>query len=337
MSKSSLYATLPSARSIRLLQLHPGADEERVSCSLEVVEDFLSPPRYQALSYCWGDKNDLTELSCNGETSAVTKNLYAALHRLRQREHAKLVWVDALCINQDDIPERNQQVSIMNKVYWHASRVFVWVGPGDEDTMETMEMIRLIAHRIHENCDPGAPIASWLSKLPAENDKGKVISEAYPIKAKDFPRARWQSFWNFYQAGWFFRVWVIQEVRQKLDVWLLCGAFEIEWDLVALSASWAWIGANKDFITHWRKHYFPSYSGFINATLMWDQTLSTRRQAPFLAILHLARLFQSTDPRDKVFAMLHHRIDQHVMDDRGNLIEKRHYPLWPQNVSNHKL
>jgi len=241
MSESSLYATLPFARSIRLLRLHPGADNERLSCSLEVVADSSSPPRYYALSYCWGDANDLTELTCNGEAFAVTKNLYAALNCLHRKNQLDLVWADAICINQDDIPERNQQVSIMNKIYQQATRVFVWAGPDNEDTVEALAMIRNIAHRIHDRCDPGGSIATWLSTLSAKYEKRKMIIEAYPIKAEEFSRAQWRSFWHFYQAGWFFRVWVVQEVRQTLDIWLLCGDLEIESDLIALSASWAWL------------------------------------------------------------------------------------------------
>jgi hypothetical protein len=154
--------------------------------------------------------------------------------------------------------------------------------------------------------------------------------------AKEFPVTRWRSFWHFYQADWFFRVWVIQEVRQNMDIWLLCGKSEIEWSFVALSASWAWLGAIQDYKTHWKKECFLSYNGFINTHFMWDQSLCTRRQAPFLALLHLARPFRSTDPKDKVFAMLHHCIDQYIMDKRGKLVESRLYPSWPHHVSNYK-
>jgi hypothetical protein len=336
MASSSLYATLPSARSIRLLRLHSGADDESISCSLEVVEDYHSPTQYHALSYCWGDRNDLTELSCNGEALAVTENLYAAVRRLRQTGPQNLFWIDAICINQDDIPERNQQVSIMNKIYQHASRVFIWIGPGNDDTAETMAMISKIAHCIHNSCDPGISMTSWLSKMTTKNKKVKMMSEVSKIIAADFPRTSWQSFWNFYQADWFFRVWVIQEVRQQQYVLLLCGDFEIAWNLVALSASWAWLGAIHDLETPWKRDYCPFYDGYVNTNFMWDQALATRRQAPFLALLHLARSFQSTDPRDKVFAMLHHPITQHLTDENGHVIERRVYPLQPQNVSNHK-
>ena len=328
---------MPSERSIRLLRLDPGTDDEPISFSLKIVESYLSSSRYDALSYCWGDEKAVAEVVCNGEMLAVTKNLCAALHHLRQRGPSNLIWADAICINQNDNSERNQQVSIMNEIYRHASRIFVWIGPGNEDVAEVIAMTRNMAHYIHSSCDPGSPITSWLSTLPANNDKKKVIREASLVKAMNFPHTKWQSFWHFYQADWFFRVWVIQEVRQQLDVWLLCGDSEIEWNFVGLATSWAWLQAGRDIETHWTKDHFISLAGFANANLMWDQTLSTRRQAPFLAILHLARGFRATDPRDKVFAMLHHCIKQLVADKHDQLIEKRLYPVKLQNVSTHRF
>lgn len=120
---SSPYNSLPSAKSIRLLRLHPGADDEPVSCSLEVIDDHSAPPSFSALSYCWGDATDTTEITNHGKTVSVAKNLFAALHRLRQRDQSKLVWADAICINQNDIAERNQQVSIINKIYQNSSQL----------------------------------------------------------------------------------------------------------------------------------------------------------------------------------------------------------------------
>lgn len=330
---SCLYTTLPSATSIRLLRLHHGADGDPVSCSLEIIEDYLSAPPYHALSYCWGDQNDLVEVMNNGKPLAVTKNLHAALLRLRQRGQSGLVWVDALCINQEDISERNQQVSIMNMIYRHASQVLIWIGPATEHTKEVMVMMSKIAHSIHEECSSSVPIASWLLTMPAANNKEKVISGANAIKAADFPRANWLSFWGFYQAEWFFRVWVIQEVRQHQDTRLLCGNHEIEWNYVALSASWALLRPIHDYTAHWRRTYFPSYDAFTNSNFIWDRTLSTRRRAPFLALLHQTRLFHSTDPRDKVFAMLHHHVSQHVTDNYGQVVEKRLHPFGSQSVS----
>lgn len=325
MSKSSLYDVLPSDRSVRLLHLHPGHDDELLSCSLQVYDDYATVPQYHALSYCWGDPNLRADLVCNGRMHAVPSSLYAALCQLRTKQCLK-VWADAICIDQDNVPERNQQVSIMANIYGHASSVFIWIPPEGVRPGEVIPMIRALAGRIHETCGGEDSLDRWLRLVPFDDDKGSWLSNAYAISPTDFPVAAWRSLWQFYQAPWFFRVWVIQEVRQGPDVSLLCGSSEIEWNLVALTASWIWFMTTQDSTFHWKREFFPLYDGFVNANLMWDQTLSTRREAPFLSVLHLTRAFQSTDPRDKVFAMLHHRIIREVSDEHGVIMERILHP-----------
>jgi hypothetical protein len=221
------------------------------------------------------------------------------------------MWVDAICINQGDISERNQQVAIMHEIYRSASQVLVWAGSDNGDRIDVaIMMMAEIANRLYRRCAPCASFPCWLLSLPCEDDKEAIITRAYPISPTEFTETQWNAFWSFFQAKWFFRVWVIQEVRQSLNVWLACGDRQIEWSIAALAASWVWSGVPRNYGTHWKKDYFPSYHGFSNTHLMWDKRLSTRREAPFLALLHAARPFEATDARDKVFALLRHDIFQ---------------------------
>jgi hypothetical protein len=330
MADSTLYKTLPCARSIRLLHLHPGADNERISCLLEVVPDLSSSPRYHALSYCWGDATDLTELECNSRTIMVTKNLYDALDRLRQETDT--VWADAICINQADIAERNQQVSIMHEVYRRAFGVFIWTGPGDEKTEVAVSMIRKIVHRMRTSCDPAIPLWSWLSTLPAQDDLWETVTKAFPLQAKEYPDETWNAFWRFYRAPWFFRVWVIQEVRRAQNIRLFCGASEIEWSVVAMTATWVWHASKGVPQTHWVRKHFESLNGCMHSSLMWG-TAPTNSDAPFLALLDMTRSFQSTDPRDKVFALLHHHGGYVSINNRGHLAGAQSPFIRRQNVS----
>jgi hypothetical protein len=331
MSRTSFYTTLPSARSIRLLRVGPGTNSEIVFCSLEIVEDLQdSAPLYYALSYCWGDEEKRVEVVCDGEALPITKNLHYALIRLRREYHPVLLWADAICIDQYNVSERNQQVSFMDWIYRCAYRVYIWIGPSDQHTGKTISIIREIARRIHNNSNSGLKLSSWMSVLSDASHKGEKISTAYPIKATAIAKADWEYFWKFYQAPWFFRVWVIQEVRQTADVRLLCGDFEIEWNFVGLSAMWVWLGATQDSSMDWKHDCFPSFSGFKNASLMWDKLFSTRRDAPFLALLHSARPFKSTDPRDKIFALLHHNV---YLYEHGKMIEEPKIPDLSESVS----
>jgi Heterokaryon incompatibility protein (HET) len=144
MISPSLYATLPSSKSIRLLRLHPDSDEATISCSLVLVDDYASTSEFDALSYCWGDTKDTTIITCNKEPVLITKSLDAALRCLRRRGQGPYLWADALCINQDDNLERNQQVSIMAQIYRQASRISVWLGEADDETAPALDIIEKV-------------------------------------------------------------------------------------------------------------------------------------------------------------------------------------------------
>jgi hypothetical protein len=318
---ASLYDTLPTARSIRLLRLHPGSDGERVSCSLEVVDNYASSPPYQALSYCWGESKDTTELTNNGKSFAVTKNLYAALHQLRQKEQSILVWADAICINQNNIAERNQQIVVMDMIYRNAVQVVIWLGPANQQTGAVMAMMRRILPYYKSPTDDPDHFV-WFELSVAE------------FEITDFSREEWQSFWEFYGADWFFRVWVIQEVRHHKDIQLLCGRHTIDWSLVALATRPIWLSRRRVPIMYLEDLTLISHHGYENANFMWDRCLSTRRQAPFLALLDKARAFRASDSRDKVFGLLHHQVYQHVLDEQGQIMRRTMYPLQSEKVSN---
>ncbi|CAI6338039.1 unnamed protein product [Periconia digitata] len=313
MNSVELYSTLPSAHSIRLLNLHPGTYGKQITCSLIVIDDYTSAPEHKALSYHWGNANDTTELTCNGNPIFITKNLYAALHRIRGETQPCLIWADAICINQKDVEEKNQQLTIMPDIYHRASSVIVWVGHGDENTHIALDMIKSIGYACcREIYGSSVPQESYLPTLRKEPERTQLAmrTNLASLEEISYTIPSWKMLWRFFQSEWFFRVWVIQEVRDCADVWLLCGEEKIEWDLVALAANWVLHSADRDDMIEWRKEYYPSYHGFRNAFLMWDRSWSTRRDAPFLAFLRRVRSFRSTDPRDKIFAVLHHHIIQ---------------------------
>lgn len=83
---------------------------------------------YEALSYVWGDPRSVCSILVNEKAFPVTHNLFLALKHLRLPYNERKLWVDAICINQEDVEERSQQVQIMQKIYWRARRVIVWLG-----------------------------------------------------------------------------------------------------------------------------------------------------------------------------------------------------------------
>ena len=129
MANIFLYEPLVGSYSTRVITLLPSASrEDRVEVSLEEV-DLGSSPSYEALSYAWGDPSQKVALQCHGKDLYVTPNCESALRHLRKDSSVRTLWVDAICIDQSSIDDRNQQVRIMGDIYSKASLVLIWLGP----------------------------------------------------------------------------------------------------------------------------------------------------------------------------------------------------------------
>ncbi|KAF5580683.1 heterokaryon incompatibility (het-6OR allele) [Fusarium pseudocircinatum] len=132
MEQPFTYSPLPSNGWFRLLSILPSHDETSdISCELRHHE-LSACPQYEAISYTWGNEDATKRLLVNGTVFEVRPNLYAALRAFRQAHETKLIWVDAVCINQQDQEERNRQVLQMNQIYSQAQAVDVWLGTADE-------------------------------------------------------------------------------------------------------------------------------------------------------------------------------------------------------------
>jgi hypothetical protein len=131
------YNPLPHGeRRIRMLELMPGSSSTEIQCRILNytinIERLYGP--YKALSYCWGDLRDSRRILVRDPSATqdsyleVSANLFSALLKLRDSGLLRMIWVDALCINQEDVEERGQQVQIMATMYASASQVIVWLG-----------------------------------------------------------------------------------------------------------------------------------------------------------------------------------------------------------------
>lgn len=144
----SLYSALDVAkRQIRLITILPTKDKsERVECNLSIasLEDGV---QFDALSYRWGSTANPVAIAINGREIEVTKNLAQALKRFQQTGYGSIVpiWIDAVCINQPNISERNAQVSMMGDIYKQASTVHVWLGGPDTVDKAGMDALRELA------------------------------------------------------------------------------------------------------------------------------------------------------------------------------------------------
>jgi hypothetical protein len=204
-------------------------DLQEVVISPEAKEEAKeeAPPfdsGYTALSYCWG--NDLPDISIsiNGFAFKITKNLHQALLSLRQRHRYKQIWIDAICINQSDLEEKNMHIREMGMIYASAALVFVWLGEEDEEPAWAIQTISQL-------CD-------------YENSE-KDDDRPYSTEVDTFLDAKQVSALNaFYNRPWFKRLWIVQEYFLSKDAVLACGAKSIPRGCLVNATSWIARGAH---------------------------------------------------------------------------------------------
>ena len=141
----SIRSPLPPGNNrIRLLRLMPNRIETAdIKCELfhYSLEPDNSTHLYDALSYVWGNPNETVDIVVNEHVLGVTKNLHAALVQLRDHSLERIIWIDALCIDQDNDEEKMQQIHFMARIYGQANRVIVWLGNAEDDSDRALEAI----------------------------------------------------------------------------------------------------------------------------------------------------------------------------------------------------
>jgi hypothetical protein len=129
---------------IRLVILYPGIEQEDLTCDIVHV-NLLDKPAYEAVSYTWatadGDVSLSGHITCRGKKIAITMNCESVLRSLRHTGQNRKIWVDAICIDQKNTPERNHQVKMMATIYTNASQVLAYL-----TTATSGSLNRVISH-----------------------------------------------------------------------------------------------------------------------------------------------------------------------------------------------
>jgi hypothetical protein len=152
MTSEYHHQPLPSQRSIRVFTICASRDRKApIIGSLSEV-NLDSNPSFEALSYVWGNPDPAYAVTIIAQpaggteaksTLQVTPNCLTALQALRYRFRSRRLWIDAICIDQTSIAEKNQQVPLMAEIYGRAGQVLVWLNPGNQDEKRVRETGRL--------------------------------------------------------------------------------------------------------------------------------------------------------------------------------------------------
>ncbi|KAH8767593.1 heterokaryon incompatibility protein-domain-containing protein [Hyaloscypha finlandica] len=190
---------------IRLLTIEPLTPVSLIKCQIQTVSLDNAPP-YQALSYAWGHGRGYRNIYLQGYLYSVTENLAAALRQLsRPGSGVRPIWIDAICINQQDPRERNHQVNKMRAIYEQAECVIIWLGPADEHSSRALALSRSLV--LHEE---------------VQQDSSQLIND--PKRRHQF-----RGFQMLLQRPYWSRVWVIQEVNSAKKGMVMCGQDSVAW------------------------------------------------------------------------------------------------------------
>ncbi|PVH73632.1 HET-domain-containing protein [Cadophora sp. DSE1049] len=211
-SRRYTYEQLPDQGLIRLLTLEAGSSTDALRGSLSQAH-VDSLPKYEALSYCWGSPEKPCSIDFDGGSIFITQSLYSALVRLRRRHRSRLIWADALCINQDDNLEKNQQIMLMPHIYSSAFRTLAYLGDEADNSDAAL--------RLHEKIGE--------TSFSALQEKYVTIEFLEAAGLPPYQDPQWLALQTFWRRPWFRRAWVLQEFILGKDIVIMCGRKKMSW------------------------------------------------------------------------------------------------------------
>ncbi|KAL8692741.1 MAG: hypothetical protein Q9218_002300 [Villophora microphyllina] len=305
MPKQGLYEPLQE-RTIRLLELLPGTNGDNLRGQL-LNARLESDQAYEALSYVWGSETNKVVLDCAGFQLPITPNLAAALRHLRLPRKSRTIWIDSICINQDDIPERNDQVILMSHIYRKASRVLVWLGDEDEnneDTAKAFACMGLLQTRIVPRLDE---LRNWKDKAVAAPDEARnsKINASFRLPPTDSPH--FVALGQLLRRPWCTRAWTFQESLVAQVKSFICGNHQVDGDdIIHVAGALVHLyDCTKD------KRYISCDVGYLNTMTaresLWNYAengVPSKVRTSLLSLLSQRRGSGCKDPRDQIYSLI---------------------------------
>lgn len=240
---------------------------------------------FEALSYAWGNPTTRFDITVrealSSYTLGITQSLHEALLALRSLREQRNLWIDAICINQADLVERASQVRLMSKIYRHAERVVVWLGPPNSDSNTALDALQSLGR--HTELDHMGGLIS----APGH----PYLREAIRAGRLQFDAATTTAMQSLWQRPWFARLWVRQEIHLGTpESFLLCGSASLPWPLFCRAVRAIDI-LNPGILQSTRS---------LMGSLCYEVSAS-RKPLPVLAALSMT---SCSDPRDYVYGIM---------------------------------
>ncbi|KAI6780866.1 Heterokaryon incompatibility protein 6 [Emericellopsis cladophorae] len=288
------YASLPATSTIRILTLHPGAPSEPLVGTL-THEILPTSQPYEAISYVWGSDTRCSALHLTDAqtgksgTLPLTQSIHDALMRMRPHDESRRLWADQVCIDQDDITERGQQVKLMDVIYQSASHVLVWLG-SDE----------------HGNAQEAKDMIIHLDQVFRDETRHAAFKRKHSLELGHRDAARWVPLSKLTQQPWFTRIWIVQEIGTSTPSTLHWGPHvTISWALLSRVAD---VLNTSYHLLRTRFSIFTPNIRYLDARFVEPDTPygEDYNRGSFIYELHRARHLRTKDPRDHVYAFLGH-------------------------------
>jgi hypothetical protein len=255
---------------IRLIHLKRGSGVDPVHCTIS--EDSFPPTQeYEAVSYEWksDSHHTRTTIYVDGLPVHIRKNLYNALLYIRRSEADRCLWIDDLCINQEDDAEKTAQVKLMGRIYREAGDVLVWLGLPDHHSKLAISFLRWIGQNDRDAND----------RIFKSNDYTKELQSVISLCTRPF--------WH--------RCWVVQEIVLARSRTFYCGNDTISGELFTAAGK---------YIEDSAIPRIETYASQIRETMASKIIGYTHRDLTLKQWLIKTQDSVCGDPRDKVFSLI---------------------------------
>lgn len=300
------YESLSSpSTQIRLLELLPG--HGTIECRLKVTELEQAEYTYEPISYCWKSyslehwwgctykekKNQDKDfrILIDGADFDIYESLHGALSKFRLSTGVRVLWADAICIDQENTDEKNAQVPLMASIYKKGKGTLAWLGEADHHTRKAFEYLKGNARRHSDTFS----LSSQPEQPEAELVCGNTLSHDAPVHRRCL-RDLWASFnktrlrvslESIINRPYFRRAWIVQEITKSWSLSLICGDFEMEWRLLSDES----LGI------------IPEFGGDSCFTAL-DKLRNEQYQYDLMEVASMVSLTQASRAHDKLYGIL---------------------------------
>ncbi|CAH0020734.1 unnamed protein product [Clonostachys rhizophaga] len=291
------YVPLSKPGCIRLIDLHPGQKSDALSFDLYEA-NLDHEPSYTALSYEWKAKTGTIPVLCCGRSLLITPNLKAALRKIRSQQKVRTLWVDAVCINQEDVEERTSQVRLMTKIYKEAQEMLMWLGedspevaaafasiPRVLDAWNQLSSAEFFTYSLSSDVQQVLEALDLCKRIFGSVDAGGAYDRKAATGATDL-----------LSRSYFTRAWIYQElILGGVQGTVLCGDVCAPWtDFHHYMAMWAVFNGGEQ-----------PRGRDIMMLIARTQEMATKGAIKDMgSAIQILTHLNCGDPRDKVFAVL---------------------------------